>query len=210
MLKTRLPGLHFNNLYFGPEGPAKAKAPAVRFKAAADAEIIPTRIYIAQYNFVDTDVSPKTELPGQPVVKSATPPVFVDINVNEGDPLGDYMDAIATAGLWNTVNGTGYDYTEGFLSWFYRGTGDVNKYDSQGSYNPPISGPGIYTWNGWGIMYYPGIFRPYRFEQYPQLGLGQMPVVTGNQVFTIDYAKVQILFEITSDGEAYLLHGQVL
>ena len=209
MSKIKLAGTHFNNIYLGPEEDRAKYEQAAATKLAAPAAgnaTIPVRIYLAQGNIADdhpiNEFNPtKPNLEGSATKRDDQNPgvkSYVDLTITEGAMLGTLFAGTALEDtIWDT-----HTYSLGFLSAFIRSN---QTYTSSGETVPPYSGPGIYTWTGWDVMYYPGIFAPGRVEQYPQLALGQMPVVTGNQAFTIHYVKTSITFERTANNELYLL-----
>jgi hypothetical protein len=230
MRKIKLHGLSYNNLYFGPKGQAHLHKPPVQIQAAPSAKDDPATLiaefFIAQGNLVDADPTPQSIaadpvfLPGWPETRVTNPPTppassvtepatCVKLNVAPGSSVFSHLEDLKDDGannmnLWSDYTPTATYYLEDF-------TRADAVFGPSGGYQPgePTT-PGVYIWAGWGVMYYTGLFRPSRFEQYPQLGLAQMPIVYGNQIFTFDYCKTEIVFEITASGEYYLLSGKVL
>ena len=231
-MRIKLNGCKWNNIDLSAGLPEDIKA---RVEKAAQADVVPSvevssrvpiynNLYIAQHNFVDTqpvavpfspnlsdilDPVPDADepfplLPGQPI--SHPPEALGEIATHAhvtGANLADLITAATGGGdgdLWTATTGVSSGYMTSF-------TRDERIYRSIGT-TEHVSGS-IMRWSGWGITYYTGLFRPALFSQYSPLSLLQQPVVFHENIFVIDYAKTEIVFEIMSNGEVFLLHGEI-
>ena len=232
-MRIKLNGCKWNNIDLSAGLPEDIKA---RVEKAAQADVVPSvevssrvpiynNLYIAQHNFVDTQpvavpFSPNSSdildpvpdagvpfplLPGQPMSHAPAPLAAIPTHAHvTGANLAELIEE-ATAipgegGLWTATTGV----SSGYMTSFTRG-GRI--YRSIGT-TEQVHGSTM-RWSGWGITYYTGLFRPALFSQYSPLSLLQQPVVFPENTFVIDYVKTEIVFEIMSNGEVFLLHGEI-
>ena len=228
-MRIKLDGLRWNNIELSVGLPEDIKAKCAKPEGEAFSAEASSRapffnnLYIAQHNFVDTQpvavpFSPNSSdithpniidadepfplLPGQPM---SHPPEELGETATHAYVSGSTLADLITAatggpgGLWTETT-----VSNGQLTAFIR---DGRNYRSIGT-TEHLAG-NVWRWSGWGITYYTGIFRPALFSQYPPLTIGQMPVVFTGNTFVIDYAKTEMIFEFTSSGEVFLLHGEI-
>lgn len=221
MAKVTLAGKFFNNIYLGgPEGPKEDELrPFMKLMQPADYTVDPftLTVYQAQWNFADSEPSPKVPLPGQPTEEDAGGVYgdYATYNKSTQDttqPLGNYLSIFVGDGkMWSAIS-----YSGGYLASFKRGAGSIRNYNAVGGYfddngdevTDPLTPGHYYTWKGWGVMYYLGTTRPAGgFWDYPQLGLAEQYIGPNNNTFTFDYAKTAIRFLYTTNKAIEVLHG---
>ena len=203
--------IHHNNMYFGDKSKlVKAELPdkpAVKDTVGLVTGIT-ARLYLAQYNFMDTLLSGNTILPGQAMDLTTTPVPYVDVTVNEDDT---FMTVLTTALSYTFFSALSIyqdptTHLHFLTSFTFNGqaystipTGYYSMTDI--SHTDPLIN---YYWAGWGITYFPGTVRPGSFEAYPGYAIDQYPIKpeydsNDNLLrlnFVLDFTKTEMTYYV--------------
>ena len=225
MTKIKLDGLRWNNIDLSRGVSEEHKAlVAKRHPAPVEVKTVGAPeggftcdLYVAQYNFVDTEPVPTYTdgtrtplmLPGQAVERPAEPlnprgaPSYVRV---KGANLEELIRAATGADANDMFSDVTYD--EHYITAFVRND-SVYKVKDETKVVGTTETSTIYRWTGWGVTYYTGLFRPALFSQYPPLSIAQQVTVADGNAFVIDYTKTELYYEVAKTGDVYLLHGKV-
>ncbi|MBS7527674.1 hypothetical protein KHM83_13390 [Fusibacter paucivorans] len=192
---------HHNNLFIGDRSKLVTKEIAPVKALANDTTDINVRLYVAQYNFIDTHLSGKSILLGQ-AMDLPTGDNYVDLTVAAGSTFEDVLVAAHTAGFLDNISITSYGSIDFLNNFEYKNT----TYDAINSSQytmTPVTGTTPETvisgyWDGWSPTYFDGTDRPQSILAYPELAINQYPIQPksdGSKLyFVLDYTKSEATY----------------